>query len=90
MSKLGMSKKPAVVRVTTEQRAQEILKLCNDNGWKVMVGIEPDKEEDISDVQKLLGNSGENIKTVVNDIKIGRNDLCPCGSMKKYKKCCGS
>ena len=21
-------------------------------------------------------------------IKIGRNDLCPCGSGKKYKKCC--
>ena len=20
--------------------------------------------------------------------KIGRNDPCPCGSMKKYKKCC--
>lgn len=23
-------------------------------------------------------------------IKIGRNDPCPCGSVKKYKKCCGS
>ena len=22
--------------------------------------------------------------------KIGRNDLCPCGSSKKYKKCCYS
>nr|WP_279289028.1 SEC-C metal-binding domain-containing protein [Anaerosolibacter carboniphilus] len=21
-------------------------------------------------------------------IKVGRNDLCPCGSGKKYKKCC--
>ena len=21
--------------------------------------------------------------------KIGRNDLCPCGSGKKYKRCCG-
>jgi preprotein translocase subunit SecA len=21
--------------------------------------------------------------------KIGRNDPCPCGSVKKYKKCCG-
>jgi uncharacterized protein len=21
--------------------------------------------------------------------KVGRNDLCPCGSEKKYKKCCG-
>jgi hypothetical protein len=23
-------------------------------------------------------------------VKIGRNDPCPCGSGKKYKKCCGS
>lgn len=28
-------------------------------------------------------------KTVVRDKKIGRNDPCPCGSGKKYKKCCG-
>lgn len=25
----------------------------------------------------------------VRDVKIGRNDPCPCGSGKKYKKCCG-
>ena len=28
--------------------------------------------------------------TVVRDKKIGRNDPCPCGSGKKYKKCCGA
>ena len=28
-------------------------------------------------------------KTVVKGEKIGRIDLCPCGSGKKYKKCCG-
>lgn len=26
---------------------------------------------------------------VVNEVKIGRNDPCLCGSKKKYKKCCG-
>jgi preprotein translocase subunit SecA len=26
---------------------------------------------------------------IVNRDKIGRNDLCPCGSGKKFKKCCG-
>ncbi len=30
-------------------------------------------------------------KIVVRDQpKIGRNDPCPCGSGKKYKKCCGA
>ena len=28
--------------------------------------------------------------TVVKAPKIGRNDPCPCGSGKKYKKCCGA
>ena len=28
-------------------------------------------------------------KPVVKAVKIGRNDPCPCGSGKKYKKCCG-
>lgn len=27
--------------------------------------------------------------TIVKAPKIGRNDPCPCGSGKKYKKCCG-
>ena len=32
--------------------------------------------------QKLSG-------TIRKEKKIGRNDPCPCGSGKKYKKCCG-
>jgi preprotein translocase subunit SecA len=28
-------------------------------------------------------------KPEVNKDKVGRNDPCPCGSGKKYKKCCG-
>ncbi len=33
--------------------------------------------------------SGSINKTVRGVKKIGRNDPCPCGSGKKYKKCCG-
>jgi preprotein translocase subunit SecA len=29
------------------------------------------------------------VPTVRETPKVGRNDLCPCGSGKKYKKCCG-
>ena len=28
-------------------------------------------------------------KTITRALKIGRNDPCPCGSGKKYKRCCG-
>jgi len=31
-----------------------------------------------------------NIKNKIQDKKIGRNDICFCGSNKKYKHCCGS
>lgn len=41
----------------------------------------------------LNGYSENEIKKleqrVVNEVKIGRNDPCLCGSKKKYKKCCG-
>ncbi len=35
--------------------------------------------------------SGKSVvrKPVVKTVKVGRNDPCPCGSGKKYKKCCG-
>jgi hypothetical protein len=29
-------------------------------------------------------------RTIVKDKEPGRNDPCPCGSGKKYKKCCGA
>ena len=29
-------------------------------------------------------------RTVIRNEKIGRNEPCPCGSGKKYKKCCGA
>lgn len=32
----------------------------------------------------------EKKKDIHKVIKVGRNDICPCGSKKKYKKCCGS
>ncbi|MEW5977533.1 MAG: preprotein translocase subunit SecA [Acidobacteriota bacterium] len=36
------------------------------------------------------GAAPEAPRTVVRGPKVGRNDPCPCGSGKKYKKCCGA
>jgi len=88
MTKLGTDKRPAIIRVQTTKRAEEIIALCNDRGWKVIAGIEPDKLEDISDVERLLASN-----TMIKDKqkagrKVGPNDYCPCGSGLKYKKCC--
>jgi SWIM/SEC-C metal-binding protein len=86
MAKLGTSKHPAVVRVQAPARAEAILAICNRHGWQVIVGVEPDKEEDVSDVERLLRPAEPTKAAPVP----GRNDPCPCGSGRKYKKCCGS
>jgi preprotein translocase subunit SecA len=40
--------------------------------------------------QSQMAREGEAVKTITrNTPKVGRNDPCPCGSGKKYKKCCG-
>jgi len=39
--------------------------------------------------RKELYKKQRSSTTIVKGPKIGRNDPCPCGSGKKYKKCCG-
>jgi SWIM/SEC-C metal-binding protein len=92
MAKLGSHKKPAIVRVQTEERGREVVDFCNKHGWQVIVGIEPDKPEDISDVNRLLKNQRNRSETPIirTPMKVSPNDYCPCGSGLKYKKCCMS
>ena len=40
--------------------------------------------------RKELYREQKKSRTIVKGKKIGRNDPCPCGSGKKYKKCCGA
>jgi len=54
MVKLGTKQRPAIVRVQTEARAKEIVSIFNECGWQFILGIEPDKPENISDLKRLL------------------------------------
>ncbi len=83
--KLGTEKNPAVVNVQTEERVDELESVFEKNGWKHTIELEPDKPEDITDLEILLNP----LKTKIAEKKVGRNEPCPCGSGKKYKKCCG-
>ncbi len=52
--------------------------------------IQRKKEKEMAELQMVGGDgSGARNKQVVNNDKVGRNDPCPCGSGKKYKKCHG-
>jgi len=84
-AKLGTEKNPATINVQTEERAKELESVFKENGWQYSIELEPDKPEDISDLEILLNPP----KTKIAEVKVGRNEPCPCGSGKKYKKCCG-
>jgi len=45
-------------------------------------------EEDIEAEQEAIAAAGKG-EPIKADAAPGRNDPCPCGSGKKYKKCCG-
>ena len=50
---------------------------------------EGNKAERTDILQATHGDEVHTKKPVVNKDKVGRNDLCPCGSGLKYKHCCG-
>jgi len=84
-AKLGTAKKPAAVNVKTEKRMKEVAALFEEKGWCYSIELDPDKPEDINDLEILLNPP----KPKIAARKVGRNDPCPCGSGHKYKKCCG-
>ena len=48
------------------------------------------KERELAHVRMAgAGDARAEVKQVIRGQKIGRNEPCPCGSGKKYKKCCG-
>jgi preprotein translocase subunit SecA len=52
--------------------------------------VQRQKEREMEQLQFLGGQAGpSDQQTVVKGDKVGRNDLCPCGSGKKFKKCHG-
>ena len=64
---------------------------------KLVMTVQIRRQEDgqRKQVAKVTGESGgdgseERSATVRKGQKVGRNDPCPCGSGKKYKKCCGA
>jgi preprotein translocase subunit SecA len=46
--------------------------------------------EAVAESEEASGESADDAQPVRRDgPKVGRNDLCPCGSGKKYKHCHG-
>ncbi|MDN5313169.1 MAG: preprotein translocase subunit SecA [Thermoanaerobacteraceae bacterium] len=57
--------------------------------FRVQVKAAPQMQQRAYNVSYSHGGSEEKRQPIRKEKKIGRNDPCPCGSGKKYKKCCG-
>lgn len=53
------------------------------------IQIRQESQVKVAKTHKIHRSDGDSPKPVEKPKKIGRNDPCPCGSGKKYKKCCG-
>ena len=52
--------------------------------------IQRKKDREMAELQFVGGGTATAQQPVVKGQKVGRNEPCPCGSGKKYKKCCGA
>ncbi len=73
--------------VTEDENPKEELNLKGSYDQIEQFGAVKEMKEKATTNQEK-GNSIKQ-QPIINPKKIGRNDPCPCGSGKKYKKCCG-
>lgn len=96
---LNETQEPQFELEKLEEDTEVVIKIDFEKLFKKMVEYKADhlyslphwenvySQEDLTRLYKEQKKS----TTVVNQgPKIGRNDPCPCGSGKKYKKCCGA
>lgn len=57
--------------------------------FRVQITRAPERRQTTYNLSYSHSDGAEKAQPVRKQKKIGRNDPCPCGSGKKYKKCCG-
>lgn len=85
-------------RIESYDMFDEMTATIRENTVRMMLTIMPRRQEDVERkaVAKVTatssGGGDDTVKSspVRKGKKIGPNDPCPCGSGKKYKKCCGA
>jgi len=77
---------------------QQMIDRIKEEAVRAIYHIQIQREEEVQELrqeheeQPMFFGPAEGApkaQTVKKDSKVGRNDPCPCGSGKKYKKCCG-
>lgn len=76
---------------------EEMTASIQEDTVKMLMRVRPQEKMQRKEVARITGTSGGDLggtgkpqPIVKKEKKVGRNDPCPCGSGKKYKKCCGA
>ncbi|MFA5527287.1 MAG: preprotein translocase subunit SecA [Peptostreptococcales bacterium] len=80
------------VTVHTNVQRKQVVRIANEQKEDAMNMGEDRGESERQKMQNRAVNqsrSSQPMKPIVKEKTVGRNELCPCGSGKKYKKCCG-
>ena len=84
----------AIVALTEDDTDTPTLSFFDENGPPgisvKLLNTFADAVWAVYDLFELWRNIGPRVETVRRQVSPGRNDGCPCGSGKKYKKCCGA
>ena len=96
----GYGQKDPLVEYKREAHGvfQEMIQRVKEETVRLLFNIQIQREEQVQQLrreqedQPMVFGSGNKFsapQAVRKDKKVGRNDPCPCGSGKKFKKCCG-
>lgn len=83
-AKAGTEESPFLLLVNSAVRKAEIEQILQENNLIAKIEVKADVAENIAELEGFLNKP----KTVTVEAQPQRNDPCPCGSGKKYKKCC--
>jgi len=73
----GSKQQPIIIKVRTEERAEQVARVCDHFNWYYIMGKE--FTEDLSDLKKAIRDKFAPANVY---------DPCPCGNGEKYKFCC--
>jgi preprotein translocase subunit SecA len=83
------AEREAEERAKAEAAEEERRRAAKNSMEDFTRNIQRKKERELQDLQMIGGDGSTGPKQVTVGQKVGRNDPCPCGSGKKYKKCHG-
>ena len=73
----------------TEEEVGKAFDRIGKSGYKEVFDSAGITEDDLrSVIESIKSDKPETYSSTTP--KVGRNELCPCGSRKKYKRCCGN